>query len=118
MAVVNLLANHPQGRRILIGAASDESALGAVEALGGAGRTNHAVVVGHDGVHEALEHIAKPNSPYLGTVAFFPERYGKALVDLVLRLGSGEAFAPSQYIDHTLIGRHNVQQYLGRPRLG
>lgn len=107
-ATATVLARHPAARRILISAASDEGALGALEAVREADRQDSVAIVGHEGTGEALEEIARPGSPYLGTVAFFPERYGQGLVGLVLRMLNGEAVAPVQHTEHQFIDRHRL----------
>jgi len=107
-----ILRDHPQLRRILVSAASDESALGAVDALRAAGLAESSAVVGHDGEAEAVREVGRPESPLIGTVAFFPERYGRGLVSLVLRLLKGEPIAPFHYIEHELIDIRNAETYL------
>jgi hypothetical protein len=56
--------------------------------------------------------VLQPASPFIGTVAFFPERYGRGLVSLVLRLLKGEPIAPFHYIEHELIDGRNAAVYL------
>jgi ribose transport system substrate-binding protein len=89
--------------KLLIAAASDHSALGALDALRALRFTERCALVGHDGDREALERIAEPDSPFIGTVAFFPERYGLGLTGLVLRLLKGEQVPPFNYVSHELI---------------
>jgi ribose transport system substrate-binding protein len=107
-----ILQERPQVQRLFVGAASDESALGAVDALREAGLAGNSAVVGHDGEYDAVREVLQPASPFIGTVAFFPERYGRGLVSLVLRLLKGEPIAPFHYIEHELIDRQNAAVYL------
>ena len=90
---------------LLIAAASDHSALGALDAVRELRLTGRCALVGHDGDREALERIAAADSPFLGTVAFFPERYGQGLIGLVLRLLKGEQIAPFNYVPHEFLTR-------------
>ncbi len=107
-----ILRDRPHLRRILVAAASDESALGAVDALRQAGLALGSAVVGHDGEADAVREVVRPGSPFIGTVAFFPERYGRGLISLVLRLLQGEPIAPFHYIEHELIDVRNAGIYL------
>ena len=49
--------------------------------------------------------IACTKTPFIGSVAFHPEQYGPALVDLVLKLVKGEQVPPFRYVEHHLIDR-------------
>jgi ABC-type sugar transport system substrate-binding protein len=104
-AMVAFLKRHPAVRRLLVSAVSDHSAMGAVRALKASRLHDSSAVVGHDGDEEALREIAEGTSPYLGTVSFFPERYGRALVELLLRMQRGEPVETAYYMKHSLIDR-------------
>ena len=93
---------------LLIAAGSDHSALGALDAVRDLRLTDRCALVGHDGDREALERIAEVDSPFIGTVAFFPERYGQGLIGLVLRLLKGEQIAPFNYVPHEFLTRAGV----------
>ena len=84
--------------------------MGAVQALKASRLRDSSAVVGHDGDPEAIREIAGGNSPYLGTVAFFPERYGRALVELLLRMQRGEAIGTAHYVKHALVDRESSQR--------
>ena len=84
----------------------------AVDALRQAGLAETSAVVGHDGEADAVREVVRPASPLIGTVGFFPERYGRGLVSLVLRLLKGEPIAPFHYIEHELIDGKNAGIYL------
>jgi ribose transport system substrate-binding protein len=112
-AMVNFLKRHPSISRLLVSAVSDHSAMGAVEALKASRIRETSAVVGHDGDPEAIREIAEGSSPYLGTVAFFPERYGRALVELMLRMQRGEAVETAHYVKHALIDRESSRRLAG-----
>lgn len=113
-AMVSFLKRHPKINRLLVSAVSDHSALGAVQALKASRLRESAAVVGHDGDPEAIREIAQGNSPYLGTVAFFPERYGRALVELMLRMQRGEAVGTAHYVKHALVDRESSHKLVAR----
>jgi ribose transport system substrate-binding protein len=104
-AVLRVLGKRPGARRILASATSDESALGIVDALQEAGADRTAAIVGHDGTEEALQSIATDSSPFIGTVGFFPENYGAALVEIIFKLLRSEQVPPFVYVKHALMER-------------
>ena len=111
-AMATILATHPDARHILVSACSDDGALGAMDEVLAANRSRDAAIVGMEGSAEALAMVAKADSPFIGSVAFYPEQYGPALVDLVLRLVNGEQVPPFRYVNHELIGREKAAQTL------
>jgi ribose transport system substrate-binding protein len=111
------LRRHPRARNILISAASDESALGARDAICAAGLSKTTAIVGHGGSDEVWACIEDPESPVVGTVKFFPERYGRGLVELALRILRGEQVPPSLYMPHEVVTRW-APPLPAPPRLG
>jgi ribose transport system substrate-binding protein len=107
-AAAAALGSRRGATRVLISATSDDGALGAVDALGESRRRITAAVVGLEGTPEALDMMKRSHSSLQGTVAFFPEQYGPALIDVSLRLLRGEQVAPFQYVRHQLIGKSDL----------
>lgn len=105
---LRVLRRRGNARRILASATSDESALGAHDALCELGLAETSAIVGHDGSEEALERIAGGGSPLMATVGFFPSAYGPALVDIVFRLMRGEYVPPFVYVSHMLLDRNSL----------
>src|SRR4051812_432484 len=69
-------------RRVLVAAINDTSALGAVRAFEGAGRRSFCAVLGHNVSMEARAEMRRPETRLVGSVAFFPEKYGERLMKL------------------------------------
>ncbi len=99
------LRRNAGAKRILISAASDESALGARDAVRAAGLDAGTAIMGHGGCEEIWGEIEDAASPVIGTVEFFPERYGKGLVELILKLLRGEQVPPANYMPHEALLR-------------
>jgi ribose transport system substrate-binding protein len=97
--------------RILVGCVNDSVALGAVRAFAEAGRSDHCAIVGQNGTIAARVELRQPNSRLIGSVGFFPEKYGEGLVALALDILRGESVPPAVLIKHTLISRQNVNLY-------
>ncbi len=73
--------------RLLIGAINDASALGALQAVRETGREQFTAIVSQDFSPDPriAAEISDRGSPLIGSVAFFPERYGSNIIPAVLR---------------------------------
>jgi ribose transport system substrate-binding protein len=101
--------------RILVSAIFDTSALGALQAFKDADRLQDCAIVGQNGSLEALLQMRKPNSRLIGSVAYFPERYGEQLIALALDLLTQRVPVPNAvFIKHQLLTPSNLKQHYGR----
>ena len=75
-----------------------------------ANRASTVAIVGHNAMQEGRREIRKPGSPFIASVAYFPERYGSKLVKLACGMADGETIPPAAYTDHVVIDRHNVDK--------
>ena len=94
----------------MIAAATDASALGAVQAARALKRERHVAVVGQDCIEEALEEIASPRSPLIGSVSHQAETYGARLIQLGLSMLAGRNVPPYNYVDHKVVERPQSPQ--------
>jgi ribose transport system substrate-binding protein len=100
-----------KSKRILVGAATDPSALGALRAFQEAGRAADCAVVGHNAEPDGRAELREPRTRLIGSVGYFPERYGPGLLRLALDLLAGKATPPAVFIKHHLITPENVDHY-------
>jgi len=99
-------------RRILVSAIFDPSALGALQAFKDADRLQDCAIVGQNGSIEALLQMRKPNSRLIGSVAYFPERYGEQLIALALDILAQRTPIPNAvFIKHQLLTPGNIRQH-------
>jgi ribose transport system substrate-binding protein len=104
-----------KAKRILVSAIFDPSALGALQAFKDADRLQDCAIVGQNGSIEARLQMRKPNSRLIGSVAYFPERYGQQLVALALDMLTQRVPVPNAvFIKHQLITPSNLKQHYGR----
>ena len=104
-----------RAKRILVSAIFDPSALGASEAFREADRLQDCAIVGQNGSIEARLQMRKSNSRLIGSVAYFPERYGEQLIALALDILTQRVPVPNAvFIKHQLITPGNLKQYYGR----
>ena len=66
-------------RRFLVGAINDPSALGALRAFQEAGRTESCAIMGQNASPEGRAELREPGTRLVGSVAYFPEKYGSRL---------------------------------------
>jgi ribose transport system substrate-binding protein len=97
-------------RRVLVMANNDPSALGALRAFEEAGRAQFCAVMGQNAIAEAREEMRRPGSRMVGSVAYFPERYGDELIPLALSVIAGRPTPPAVYTKHQLVTPANVDQ--------
>jgi ribose transport system substrate-binding protein len=101
--------------KILVSAIFDPSALGALQAFKDADRLQDCAIVGQNGSIEARLQMRKPNSQLIGSVAYFPERYGEQLIALALDVLTERVPVPNAvFIKHQLITPNNLKQHYGR----
>jgi ribose transport system substrate-binding protein len=104
---------------LLIAAANDNSARGAIRAIREAGREEITAIMAQGwGPDEGLEdEISKTDSPLIGAVAYFPEKYGCKILPIVLQCLSGQAVPPAVYVEHKLIARDRILSSSAEPLL-
>jgi ribose transport system substrate-binding protein len=102
---------HTRPQRTLVGALNDSSALGALRAFEEAGRAEFAAVLGQGGSIEGRAELRTPGSRFVGTVGFFPERYGAGIIALALDILAGKPVPPAVFVKHQLLTASNVDQF-------
>jgi ribose transport system substrate-binding protein len=107
-AFAAFLQRHPKDRHILVAAATDTSALGAVDAARQARRARHIAVVGQDCIAEALDEMRRTLSPLIASVSHEPNSYGPQLMRLGLALLKGHTVPPYNYVRHRLVTRASL----------
>ncbi len=107
-----LLANQPPTRRILIASVTDPCAIGIARVCRQLGRTpDNTAIAGHAGTQAARMEMLKPDSCLIGSVGFFPEKYGEQIIPLVLKILGGEAVPPTAHVQHYFIDAENLATF-------
>ena len=104
-------------KRVLVGAANDSSALGALRAFEEAGRTGNCAVVGQNAEPEARDELRSPRTRLVASVGYFPEKYGDGLMRLALDILSRKSVSPAVFTDHQIITPDNVDHFYPNDRL-
>jgi ribose transport system substrate-binding protein len=98
-------------KRILVGAANDPSALGALRAFQEAGRESDCAIVGQNGEPEARAELRQPHTRLIASVAYFPEKYGDGLIRLALDILARKPVPPAVFTTHQILTPENVDHF-------
>ncbi len=113
MAAVRKFVRFVRPRNVVIAAMNDASAIGALRAFEEAGLNEECAAVGHGAVRDARMEMRRPNSRLIGSVAFFPERYGGAVIKLAMSMLKNEPVPSAVFTAHRLITPQNVDRFYG-----
>lgn len=106
--VTNLLGALP-GDRIIVVAINEDGILGAIGAANTLGRQKDLYYAGQGADPSAWKEIAcNPN--YIGTVAYFPERYGTLLIPNMVKVLQGETVPKNIFTEHLVINKDNIRE--------
>ena len=110
LATRRVLRSLAEREHLLIAAANDNEARGAIRAVREAGREQFTAIMAQGwGPDEGLQdEISRADSPLIGAVAYFPEKYGGKILPIVLQCLNGQAVPPAVYVEHKLIARHQI----------
>jgi ribose transport system substrate-binding protein len=95
-------------KRTLVAAVNDPMALGALRAFEEAGRSHLCAVMGQNAIRAAREELRRSGTRLIGSVAYFPERYGEELMTLALAILQKKPVPSSVFVQHELITPKNV----------
>ena len=104
-------------KRILVGTVNDPSCLGALRAFEESGIASHCLAVGQNASIEARREMRRPESRLVGSVGFFPEAYGEAIISLALNKLQGKEIPPATFTRHQLVTAENVDQLYPNDKL-
>jgi ribose transport system substrate-binding protein len=95
-------------KQTLVAAVNDPSALGALRAFEEAGRAHLCAVMGQNAIRDARKELRRPGTRLIGSVAYFPERYGEELVPLALAILHKKPMPSAVFVKHQLITPKNI----------
>lgn len=111
LAVVRNHLRFSRAKRVLVGAIDDVCAIGALRAFEEAGRAECCAVMGQNAAPEARMELRRQDSRLIGSVGYFPEKYGDALIRTALDILAAKPVPPAIFVKHCLITRENVDRY-------
>ncbi|HEX4950512.1 MAG TPA: substrate-binding domain-containing protein [Blastocatellia bacterium] len=96
-------------KRTLVTGVNDPSALGALRAFEEAGRARYCAIMGQNATRAAREELRRPGTQLIGSVGYFPERYGDELIPLALSILQKKPVPSAVFVKHQLITPKNVE---------
>jgi ribose transport system substrate-binding protein len=108
--VGDFFKRHARTERVLIAAATDTSALGALQATIDAQREKNVVIVGQDCIPEVLEELKKPFNPIIGSISHEAHTYGPRLIQLGVAILRGHTVPPYNYVQHRVVTAGMMQE--------
>jgi ribose transport system substrate-binding protein len=97
-----------RSRRALVGAINDPSALGALRAFQEAGRSEACAIMGQNASPEGRAELRERGTRLIGSVAYFPEKYGDGIVAVALDILHRKPVPPAVFVKHQLVTADNV----------
>src|SRR5438034_8419261 len=104
-------------RHVLVGGINDPSALGALRAFQEAGRAENCAIMGQNASPEGRAELRQPKTRFVGSVAYFPERYGENLIRVSLDILNQRPVPPAVFVEHKLVTPTTVDHYYPNDRL-
>jgi len=102
------LGRHGKTDRILIAAATDTSALGALEVTRDLGREKFVAIVGQDCIPEVLDEMRRRKGPLIASISHEAHTYGPRLIQLGITLLRGNTVPPYNYVQHRVVTPANL----------
>jgi ribose transport system substrate-binding protein len=97
-----------RAKRTLIGTVNDVCALAALRAFEEVGASDKIAVASQNCIPEVRNELRRPGTPLVGSVAYFPERYGEEIIPLALGILAKKSLASTVFVKHQLITPRNV----------
>ena len=108
LEVIRQYLRRAPARRTLIGTVNDVCALAALRAFEEAGASERCAIVGQNAIRETRNELRRLGTRLIGTVAYFPERYGDELIPLAIGMLQNRSVPSTVFVKHQLITPRNV----------
>ena len=108
LEVVRQYLRRSPARRTLIGTVNDICALAALRAFDEVGASEKCAVLGQNSIRESRNELRRPGTRLVGTVAYFPERYGDEIIPLAIGILQKKSVPSTVFVKHQLITPRNV----------
>ena len=108
LEIIRQYLRRAPARRTLIGTVNDVCALAALKAYEEVGASDKCAVVGQNAIRETRNELRRPGTRLIGTVAYFPERYGDEIIPLAIGILQNRSVPTTVFVKHQLITSRNV----------
>jgi ribose transport system substrate-binding protein len=108
LEIIRQYLRRAPARRTLIGTVNDVCALAALKAYEEVGASDKCAVVGQNAIRETRNELRRSGTRLIGTVAYFPERYGDEIIPLAIGILQKRSVPTTVFVKHQLITPRNV----------
>lgn len=108
LETVRQFLRRAKAKRTLIGTVNDIAALAALKVWEEVGALDKCAVASQNAIREARDELRRPGTRLIGSVAYFPERYGNHVIPLALSILKKKQVAPAVFVRHQFITPRNV----------
>lgn len=109
----DFLLAHPEAEKIAVATINDVAASGVYAAAETAGRAENIVLVSQNATADFVEpmYAADGKTNWISSIAYFPNRYGEFVFNIVDKMVAGETLEENYYIDHIAITWDNIKEW-------
>jgi ribose transport system substrate-binding protein len=108
LETVRQFQRRAKAKRTLIGTVNDICALAALKVWEEVGELDKCAVASQNAIREARNELRRPGTRLIGSVAYFPERYGNHVIPLAVSILQKKPVAPAVFVRHQFITPRNV----------
>ncbi|HPY46062.1 MAG TPA: sugar ABC transporter substrate-binding protein [Sphaerochaeta sp.] len=115
----DFLLAHPEAKRVAVATINDVAASGVYAAAETAGRADQIVLVSQNATADFVEPMYARNGKtnWIASIAYFPNRYGEFVFNLIDKMVAGETVPQNNYIDHLAITWDNIATWYPKDNL-
>lgn len=109
----DFLLAHPDAEKIAVATINDVAASGVYAAAEIAGRADNIVLVSQNATADFVEpmYAANGETNWIASIAYFPNRYGEFVFNIIDKMVAGEELEDTYYIDHIAITWDNIKEW-------
>jgi ribose transport system substrate-binding protein len=97
-----------RSKRTLVGTVNYVCALAAIRAFEEVGASDKITVASQNCIPEIRTELRRSSTPLVGSVAYFPERYGNEIIPLALGILRQKLLASTVFVKHQSVTQRNV----------
>lgn len=107
----DFLTAHPNDKHIVFVTTNDQGAQGVLSAIQTSHRDSDCIIVSHGADVPAITNLRGPENSWIGSVGYFPEKYGTTIINMITQLSEGKTIPKETYITNVFIDKSNIDQY-------
>lgn len=109
----DFLLAHPEAKKVAVATINDVAASGVYAAAEIANRADHVVLVSQNATADFVEpmYAVDGKTNWIASIAYFPNRYGEFVFNIIDKMVAGEETEETYYIDHIAITWDNIKEW-------